>query len=681
MTVTDPCHADFVLELASNGELLSFIKKLGSFDRECTRYYGAQLVEAIDGMHQAGVLHRDLKPENILLDREMRIKITDFGSAKIVKESSMEAKHDDAEQRQRPSSFVGTAEYVSPELLTDKHVSEASDWWAFGCLLYQMLCGRPPFKGVSEYQTFQKIMKRDFVFPDDLFADARHLIDSIMVLDPDQRLKPADIRAHRFLDGVDWSAVWRTQAPELKAGIVKRPVTVRQDMSSEGEGDKGLSMSSHNTPASASEDGGLSAHESAASVDQSDRQSALANEGWEVQDADDDDSSFSDSHPPAPRRRGFSAGASAAEAMLSLGTNGGKRASNFFRMAAGIALPETKTEGSSGTSNESSLLKTRPSVPSFPSMRGSSGSNARQQWTHRWSSNSAVPGGMEGLNPSTPSRTSLLQSQTVAATEQFYSSLATSWAALLLPHESLLYSCPILHKTTGNLLRSSTKKRQLLLTDFPRLLCVKETNDQLRVKSEVILGLPYAAMKSLEHRQWGSVDDDDEEDEEEEEEEGEQARGMMGSTQMTKQSSAAPVLSSPVGLASSLMNPSHPTPARSATGSKDHQQQPPRTELAAKRRAIERRESFPFALRSTATLLNAAGSPVRQRQASQSAATASSLMEASPNFMTSIEQKSIRTFIVTTPAKSYYYEDPTGDATHWVKSIAMAAKRSDRQSS
>ncbi|PWN20468.1 kinase-like protein, partial [Microstroma glucosiphilum] len=213
----------FVLELAPNGELLTFIKKYGSFDENTTRYYAAQLLDAISGMHAAGVIHRDVKPENVLLDDQMNVKVTDFGSAKIVNKADNNAASGNAAGPPRANSFVGTAEYVSPELLTDKAASKASDFWAFGCVVFQMLAGRPPFKAISEYQTFQKIIKREFEMPSELSEEATDLLNNLLVLEPDQRLREDQIRSHPFFKGVDWDALWQTEAPAMKTGIRAAP--------------------------------------------------------------------------------------------------------------------------------------------------------------------------------------------------------------------------------------------------------------------------------------------------------------------------------------------------------------------------------------------------------------------------------------------------------------------------
>lgn len=80
---------DFVLALAPNGDIREIVKRIGSLSLPCARYYSAQILDTVQWIHSQGILHRDLKPENILLDEEMRIKLTDFGSAFISKDHDL----------------------------------------------------------------------------------------------------------------------------------------------------------------------------------------------------------------------------------------------------------------------------------------------------------------------------------------------------------------------------------------------------------------------------------------------------------------------------------------------------------------------------------------------------------------------------------------------------------------
>ncbi|GHJ84958.1 hypothetical protein NliqN6_1360 [Naganishia liquefaciens] len=216
-TFKDDTSLYFVLDLAINGELLSVIKKHGSFDVDSARRYGAQLIDTVEFIHERGVIHRDLKPENILLDDDMRIKVTDFGSAKVLDLDVQP--NGPAVEEERKRSFVGTAEYVSPEVLRNEHASFASDIWAYGCILYQLLAGKPPFRGATEYLTFQQVLKAEFEFPEEFDEQAKDLIQQILKLEPGERLDTEGIKAHPFFAGIDFARIWTDFMPEIHTGI------------------------------------------------------------------------------------------------------------------------------------------------------------------------------------------------------------------------------------------------------------------------------------------------------------------------------------------------------------------------------------------------------------------------------------------------------------------------------
>lgn len=219
-TFQDKDSLYFVLDFASNGELLGLIKTYGSLNEDCTRHFGAQILGAIKNMHDNGIVHRDIKPENILLDDKFQIRITDFGTAKLLerKVNDDSGETDEYPVDVRAKSFVGTAEYVSPELLESKYCGKPGDIWAFGCILYQLIAGKPPFKATNEYLTFQKITKLQYAFSAGFPLILRDLIKLILVLRPSRRATIPQIQKHPFFGKINFKnpdAIWTAKVPEF----------------------------------------------------------------------------------------------------------------------------------------------------------------------------------------------------------------------------------------------------------------------------------------------------------------------------------------------------------------------------------------------------------------------------------------------------------------------------------
>ena len=110
-----------------------------------------QVLEALDYAHRRGVLHRDVKPENIVIDREGTVKVMDFGIAHALGAARMT----------RERVVIGTLEYMSPERVLNREMDQRSDLYSVGVLLFEMLCGRLPFEGESEYQLLRNQVETD----------------------------------------------------------------------------------------------------------------------------------------------------------------------------------------------------------------------------------------------------------------------------------------------------------------------------------------------------------------------------------------------------------------------------------------------------------------------------------------------------------------------------------------
>ena len=153
-------------------------------DEDRARFYAMDILNGMEFMHSKGIVHRDLKTENMVLSEETgHLKIVDFGTAKNLIDTKFNGPH-----------FVGTPEYMSPETVKNQSVDTMSDIWAFGCILYQLLCGVAPFAGGSAYLSFLNTKEGDFHFPSFVSQEAKDLISRLLVQHPLERIKIPEIK-------------------------------------------------------------------------------------------------------------------------------------------------------------------------------------------------------------------------------------------------------------------------------------------------------------------------------------------------------------------------------------------------------------------------------------------------------------------------------------------------------
>lgn len=116
-------------------------------------------------------------------------------------------------------SFVGTPLYVAPEMLERNESGTFTDFWAVGCIIYEMLTGRSPFKHKVGNVPFSDVLERHIDFPSNMSPDAKDLIDKLVQIDPYSRLGVQDIsklKAHPFFAGINWDSI-RDQLEQVPA--------------------------------------------------------------------------------------------------------------------------------------------------------------------------------------------------------------------------------------------------------------------------------------------------------------------------------------------------------------------------------------------------------------------------------------------------------------------------------
>lgn len=197
-----------VLDFVGGGDLFHHLRMQKKFPQECVKFWAAEIVCALDVLHAKSIVYRDLKPENILLEPDGHIVLVDFGLAKQMQNSSVQGVEG------RSNSFVGTPEYLAPEVVQGTGHSMSVDWWTLGILLFELLIGKPPFKSKDLSILYQKIVSEDVVVPSNsaiekLSLDARSLLRGLLCRNPSTRLGAhgggMQVRAHPFFGSIDWA--------------------------------------------------------------------------------------------------------------------------------------------------------------------------------------------------------------------------------------------------------------------------------------------------------------------------------------------------------------------------------------------------------------------------------------------------------------------------------------------
>lgn len=192
-----PSYIFFVMDFKQGGELYHHLKKRNRFSEKMTRFYAAQILLGLEYLHSLDIMYRDMKPENILIDKDGNASLADYGISKIIKEG------------EKTKSFVGTPDYVSPEIILQKGHNKMVDVWCYGVLLYEMIYGLPPFFNKVQSVMLNNIVKINPTFPKMIKVsdELQDLIQLCLKKDPKERIGNSglqELMEHPWFEPIDW---------------------------------------------------------------------------------------------------------------------------------------------------------------------------------------------------------------------------------------------------------------------------------------------------------------------------------------------------------------------------------------------------------------------------------------------------------------------------------------------
>ncbi len=265
------CHGSFtdernmylIMDFCQGGEFFYYIHSVKPrFDEAIIKTIVCELVLAFEYLHSLGVIYRDLKPENILIHESGHIRLADFDLSKHAtpdavrthaspatpqspvrlseksrinfswRDKSFVSKHEydmtSSTLDMRAESFVGTEEYIAPEVILGPYTM-AVDWWTLGVFIYEMFTGYTPFRGSNYDETFTNILKGELKFPakprTKMSGAAKSFIVLLLKTDPQERLgarfDASEIKRNRWFKGYQWSLLPTEPPIKLKLGPMR----------------------------------------------------------------------------------------------------------------------------------------------------------------------------------------------------------------------------------------------------------------------------------------------------------------------------------------------------------------------------------------------------------------------------------------------------------------------------
>eukprot|EP00172_Hildenbrandia_rubra_P000425 Plantae.Rhodophyta-Hildenbrandia_rubra.ctg12036.p1 GENE.Plantae.Rhodophyta-Hildenbrandia_rubra.ctg12036~~Plantae.Rhodophyta-Hildenbrandia_rubra.ctg12036.p1 ORF type:complete len:469 (-),score=85.56 Plantae.Rhodophyta-Hildenbrandia_rubra.ctg12036:63-1469(-) len=195
-----PKYLYLATDFYDGGDLYSLLRAYGGrLDERIARYVIAEVILALESLHERDIVYRDLKPENIVIDGNGHIRLADFGLAKRLE-------HLDGHLTK---TVCGTSAYAAPEMLGRNPYCQTLDLWSLGVFIYHCLMGTPPWN--MREKTFPEMLihmqSNPIQFPYPISDNARRLIQELIVADPRMRLTCDELKRHPFFSGVDWKSV------------------------------------------------------------------------------------------------------------------------------------------------------------------------------------------------------------------------------------------------------------------------------------------------------------------------------------------------------------------------------------------------------------------------------------------------------------------------------------------